>query len=209
MTIQPSPADTARITKHFSALLGSHGFSAKSLDWGSRGSQETRFAILAAIGDLQGASILDVGCGLADLHGWLLAQGVAHRYTGIDITPAMAEKAAARFPDITIHQGDALTDIQFAAASFDYVFASGVFYLRQEAPMAYLQATVAKLYTWCRQGVAFNSLSLWSPRRQRQEFHADPLEVVASCRTLTSRLALRHDYHPGDFTVHLYRGDPK
>ena len=32
-----------------------------------------------------------------------------------------------------------------------------------------------------------------------------PLHVLAFCRTLTSRVTLRHDYLEHDFTVYLYR----
>ena len=37
------------------------------------------------------------------------------------------------------------------------------------------------------------------------EFNADPLETVASCRRISPRAVLRHDYMPHDFTVFLYR----
>jgi len=197
--------ETARVVTHFSGLLATHGASARSLDWGSRHSQETRFSVLAGVGDLAHRAILDVGCGLADLHAWLLAQGTPHHYVGLDITPAMVAQASLRFPDIAVHQGDALTSALFPQQSFDYVFASGLFYLRQTQPLAYLQDTVAKLFALCRRGLAFNSLSAWSPRQDPQEFYADPQAVLACCRALTPRLVLRHDYHPGDFTMYLYR----
>lgn len=202
----PSAADDARIVARYCSLLACHGLSARSLDWGSRESQEVRFAVLAGVGGLSGASILDVGCGLADLHGWLLDQGVPHRYVGLDVTPDMAARAAARYPDIEVRQAEALAWDGFAEQSFDYVFASGLFYLRRQSPAAYLQATVARLFSWCRKGLAFNSLSAWAEGREPDEFYADPLETLAACRALASRLVLRHDYHPGDFTVYLYRG---
>lgn len=198
--------DTPRIITHFSSLLAEHGMSAKSLDWGSRQSQETRFAVLADMTDLSGASILDVGCGLADFHTWLLERGVPHDYTGIDVTPEMVTAASARFPDITVHQGEILACTLFPERSFDYVFASGIFYLRQEAPEAYMQAAVKRLFSLCRKGLAFNSLSTWSPARDPDEFYASPLTTAAWCAELSSQLVLRHDYHAGDFTIYLYRG---
>jgi len=200
-----SASDNARIASHFSSLLAEYGMSAKSLDWGSRQSQETRFAVLAGVADLSGASILDVGCGLADFHAWLLEQGVPHDYTGIDVTPEMVVVASARFPDITVHHGEILACTLFPERSFDYVFASGIFYLRQEAPEAYMQATVNRLFSLCRKGLSFNSLSAWSSARDPGEFYASPLTTAAWCAELTSRLVLRHDYHAGDFTIYLYR----
>lgn len=199
--------DTLRIINHFSSLFAEHGMSAKSLDWGSQQSQETRFAVLADLTDLSRASILDVGCGLADFHAWLLEQGVPHDYTGIDVTPEMVAAASTRFPDITVHHGEILSCTLFPERSFDYVFASGVFYLRREAPEAYMQATVTRLFSLCRKAAAFNSLSTWSPVRDPGEFYANPLATAAWCAELTPRLVLRHDYHAGDFTMYLYRRD--
>jgi SAM-dependent methyltransferase len=202
-----SGSDNSRIASHFSSLLAEHGMSARALDWGNRQSQEARFAVLADMADLSGASILDVGCGLADFHAWLLERGVPHAYTGIDITPEMVTAASARFPEITMHHGEILNSSLFPERSFDYVFASGVFYLRQEAPEAYMQATVTRLFSLCRKAAAFNSLSVWSPVRDPGEFYANPLATAAWCAELTPRLVLRHDYHTGDFTIYLYRRD--
>lgn len=205
MNQQLQNEDTNRIAEHFSSLLACHGMSPQSLDWSSCQSQKARFEALAGIGDLANTTILDVGCGLADLHAWLLARGVSHNYTGLDVTQAMATQAAARFPDAEIFHAEMLTAAGLEKRKFDYVFASGVFYLRQSDPMDYLQAAVSKMFALCRRGVAFNSLSTWSSRQDPQEFYADPLLTAAICRTLSPHLVLRHDYHPGDFTMYLYR----
>ncbi len=205
MNQQLQNEDTNRITEHFSSLLACHGMSPQSLDWSSCQSQKARFEALVGIGNLANTTILDVGCGLADLHAWLLARGVSHNYTGLDVTQAMATQAAARFSDAEIFHAEVLTAAELEKRKFDYVFASGIFYLRQSNPMNYLQAAVSKMFALCRRGVAFNSLSTWSSRQDPQEFYADPLLTAALCRTLSPHLVLRHDYHPGDFTMYLYR----
>src|SRR5688572_31025014 len=61
----------AEMRAHYDALVARHGLSHKALDWGSRDSQELRFSVLAAIADLRGCSVLDVGCGLADFCAFL------------------------------------------------------------------------------------------------------------------------------------------
>ncbi len=35
--------------------------------------------------------------------------------------------------------------------------------------------------------------------------YANPLDVCASCHALTHWLVMRHDYHPGAFTIYMYR----
>jgi hypothetical protein len=57
----------------------------------------------------------------------------------------------------------------------------------------------------CRKAVAFNSLSAWAPAREPGEFYADPVAILTLCRELTPRLALRHDYHPRDFSLFMYK----
>jgi SAM-dependent methyltransferase len=110
----PTDTETSRLTAHYAGLLARYGDDPRSLDWGSGASQAARFAVLAGIGDLRGTTILDVGCGLADFHAWLLDRGIAHRYVGLDLTPEMATRAAERFPEADILCGDIAADARLA-----------------------------------------------------------------------------------------------
>ena len=58
--------DDARNVNLYSRLANEHGFDPRALNWGSRESQNLRFAVFAQVGRLDGASILDVGCGQGD-----------------------------------------------------------------------------------------------------------------------------------------------
>jgi ubiquinone/menaquinone biosynthesis C-methylase UbiE len=185
----------------YTALLERHGANPKALDWGSVQSQSRRFEVLAEIGDLSGASLLDVGCGLGDLYGWLDGKG---SYKGIDITPAMILAARNRFPSADFEVADVM-NVPFSPRSFDYVFASGIFYLGHSEPFAFMKDMVRRMYEICRRGVAFNTLSAWRIDKDEDEFHADPAVTLEFCHELTPSLVLRHDYHAGDFTVYLYR----
>jgi SAM-dependent methyltransferase len=196
--------DRERNVEFYSKLYDEHGDSWKSLNWGSRQSQNRRFEVLAGIAPLQGTRILDVGCGLGDLLGWLRTQGIVLNYTGLEVTPTLANRAAARFPDACILNID-FDAVGAAPDTFDYVFASGIFYLRQADPEAYLRKTVRSMFDLAKRGVAFNSLSTWASNRDSSEFYADPEMLLEYCRTLTRSLVLRHDYHPADFTIYLYK----
>jgi SAM-dependent methyltransferase len=125
-------------------------------------------------------------------------------YTGVDITPKMIEAARARFPEARFETQDVLSE-PWPAGSYDYVVSSGIFYRRKAEPFGFLQRMVAEMFRLCRRGVAFNSLSAWAANKDGDEFYADPVQTLGFCRGLTSRLALRHDYHPRDFTVFLYK----
>ena len=196
--------DDAANVSLYEGLVVKHGYDFRALNWGSAQSQEGRFAVLAGIAPLAGARLLDVGCGLGDFRLWLLREGTAVDYHGIDIAPFMVEAAKKRQLDTAFSVGT-VSDELAAGHRYDYVFASGIFYFRKDEPFEYMRQTVQAMFGLCERGVAFNSLSLWRDRPADDEFCADPVEVISFCRSLTRRIVLRHDYHPADFTVYLYK----
>jgi SAM-dependent methyltransferase len=190
----------------YSELAQRYGIDFRAADWGSRDSQEKRFQVLCEIGDLDDRSVLDIGCGQGDLYGWLKRHKKHARYTGLDITPHMVDQARKRFPKARFCDWDLLDDSRPLKAH-DYVVSSGIFAHRRTSPFEFLKAMVRRMFELSRRGVAFNSLSTWATEKVGTEFHADPLKVLAFCRALSPRVALRHDYHPRDFTVYVYKGD--
>lgn len=201
-------ADDERNRQLYGALVSSHGLSFRSLNWGSAEGQQRRFDILAQIGIAPDASILDVGCGTADLLVYLRATGFTGSYTGVDLTPEMINAARARGLDGEFQEGNVLLLDERARAALrrDYVLASGIFYYRQNAPQSFMEKTLTCLFNLAERGVAFNSLSTWADHpASRDEFRADPMAILTFCRTLTPWVVLRHDYHTGDFTIYLRR----
>ncbi len=189
----------------YQSLLARYGDSHQALNWGSVHSQQRRFEVLAGAGIATGESLLDVGCGLGDLYAWLQSRHPEVAYTGMDLTAAMIERARQRFPDARFIRGTLLEGTALGGDEFDRVAASGIFYLRKQDPETYLQRTVRAMFARARKSVAFNTLSTWTTRRDAGEFYADPARVLDFCRTLTPYVVLRHDYHPGDFTIYLYK----
>jgi SAM-dependent methyltransferase len=196
--------DNERNVRLYTKLLEEHGNDVRTLGWGSRESQAKRFGVLSEIGGIKGASVLDVGCGLGDLYGWLRGNKLRVRYTGVDITPRMVERGRKRFPRVRFDICD-LLDPTCRLAPHDYVLSSGIFTHSGASAFEFLRAMVHRMFDLSKQAVAFNCLSGWAKEREPGEFHADPLEVVSFCRTLTPWVVLRHDYHPRDFTVYLYK----
>jgi SAM-dependent methyltransferase len=174
------------------------------IDWGSRSTQALRFKVLSQIGCREGCSILDVRCGLGDLLAYMDGLGIRLKYTGYDITPAMIREAKRRFPGVHLEVGDLMTGTE-PGESFDYVLAGGIFYLRQEEPLVYLDGMVRRMFAFCSRGVAFNTLSGRAPKRNEGEFYPDPCQVLEICSKITPWVVLRHDYLPNDFTIYLYK----
>ncbi len=199
----------ARTRSHFDALALAHGGDVRAVDWGSRASQEARFSVLATIGDLRGCKLLDVGCGQGDLLAWLELQGIDCDYRGIDLSPEMIALARRRFPKRSFEVAN-LLEQEPPFERCDYVLASGIFYLRREAPEEYLRSMIECMFAHCTRGVAFNSLSAWGEELAfDDEFRADPYLTLVTASSITERLALRHDYHPRDFTIFMHRAGAK
>ena len=199
--------DDDRTAIHFRELLKDHVGTSRAVDWGSGESQDRRFAALLKPLELEGASILDVGCGQADLLEFLRRNDTNVQYEGIDLTAEMVDTCRLRFPDARFHQGSVLDLPDIYKDGFDYVIASGIFFLRETSAMEFLEDAVGAMFECCRSATSFNSLSTWNRDPCGNEFMADPLEVLRIASGLSSRIVFQHDYHPGDFTITIRRDE--
>lgn len=193
----------AEIRAYFESRLERHGDSPKSLDWSAQG-QQTRFEILARVGNLRGQEVLDVGCGLGHFHDFLRTRFPDARYTGVDLSPRMVEAARKRLPEATLEVWDASSGkLPWEA---DYVIASGVMNLEIGNNEAAMRGLLRVCFRACRVAVAVNMLSRWADWFDEGRHYYDPIRTLRDARRLTSRVVLRHDYMPHDFTLYLYRG---
>ena len=197
------PSAFARIAETYDRLVAERGDAPEACDYGSASSQRAKFEVLAAIDDLSGRTVLDVGCGLAHYADFLEAHHDGVRYAGIDLSPAMIDLARRRRPDLDLAVGNVL-DLGYNHRA-DIVNANGIFYLLGEEAPSLFPRLIERMWELAERALAFNSLSTWAPRCEEGEFQADPLETVAMCRRLSPWVVLRHDYMPHDFTVYVYR----
>jgi hypothetical protein len=124
---------------------------------------------------------------------------------GIDVSSRLIDLARKNDPGLDVRVAD-VRDIE-GAQTFDVVLAQGIFYLLDEDPETEMAALIRRMYDLADHALAFTTISAWGNRRDPSEFHADPLRTIALCREMTPRIVLRHDYHPGDFAIYMYRPD--
>jgi len=186
--------------------LALHGCSPQALYWGSRGHQKVRFRVLAEIGIAAGDSLLDVGCGFADLQSWLIGHGLQVDYTGVDLSPDIIALATELHPGERLLCGE-LFDFDFAPQSFDWVVLSGTLNWQLHDDGAYARQVIARMFELCRHGVAFNMLNARSrDMKELQELVAfDPGEVLTWCSGITEDSRCRSDYLDNDFTIYMRR----
>lgn len=174
----------------------------RGLGWRDEHSQENRFAILTEVADLTGASILDEGCGFADLYPYLMSRFSGIHYSGVDINAEAIKAAQERYPDVPFAVADFT---EYVGGPFDYALSSGALTFNMENAVAVYQGHIRKMYELCTKGVAFNVLDKRVIVDTEEYLGWDPEEVEAYCRTFAAKVVVRQDYSPEDFTVYLYR----
>ncbi|URI06323.1 class I SAM-dependent methyltransferase [Aquincola tertiaricarbonis] len=194
------------IADHYRSLLQAHGDSHEAAQYSSRESQEARYAVLAEVGDLQGARVLDFGCGTGHLATWLQGRGIDCRYTGVDIVTEFFPHARAKHPG---HRFGTLAD--FEGERFDYVLVSGVFNNRMDDNAAFLARTLEDLFARTDRALAFNLMSAYVDYQDPGLWYARPEDVFGLVKKLTPFVSLRNDYVvkqvavPFEFAVYAYR----
>lgn len=189
----------------YAGKVREYGFDHRGLGFRTRASQRRRFEALAELGDFDGASILDVGCGFGDFLEFLAARGVRCRYLGLDACEPMIERCRGRFEpsEGRFVVADALA---FEPAErFDYVVASGLFGLDSPGAHERIRPTLERLFEWARLGAACNFLSTRSPVPVEGRIYVDPCKALDAAFDLTPAARLNHAYLPNDFTLYLYK----
>ncbi|MDX8382532.1 MAG: class I SAM-dependent methyltransferase [Ghiorsea sp.] len=191
------------IDRHSDSLLR-FGHHPNALYWSGRDIQELRFKVLAEIGIEHGNSILDVGCGFADLNTWLSNnQYTDVQYHGIDISPDLIGVAKKIHPDVSLSVGE-LFDGNFTAQQFDWLLLSGALNEPYHDHGVYAKKVISEMYQLCRQGVAFNLLNAQVIKvYDLQSF--EPQEMLDFCREICPSSQLRTDYLANDFTIYMFK----
>jgi len=180
-----------------------HG-TVESLGWRNAHSQQARYRTLIKAGDLNGATVLDVGCGYGDLKVFLDQHFSGFDYIGIDQMPEFIAEARKRYAGV---ERTAFYQTDFSSAALphvDYVFASGVLGYRCKSEGFY-STMIGKLYNSAKVALAFNMLDKSRfPQHDLLVGH-DREEVLTLCRVLSPRVECFNDYLEDDFTVLMYR----
>lgn len=201
------PRDQASILKFHQTLIARHGNgTAGAQGWETSQDQEIRFEVLCRIGHLNGASVLDAGCGCGDLRAYLHRAFPDAAYTGIDHLADFLDIAVERHgsrPRTRFLLGDLATA---RLEPHDYVLVSGALNYRNRDP-GHLFRMIARLWEACRRGVAFNLLGhVRNPEGLLAAY--EPEAVLAHVRTLDPNAVLQQGYLDHEFTVFLRKEEP-
>ncbi len=111
-----------RQQKIYKAIHKNAKYDYESVGWISKERQNLRFKKLTA-GISDKDSVLDFGCGLGAMFGYLRDLNIKCEYTGIDLISEFVKKSKQLYPSGNFH----VASIFDVTKSFDYVLSSGVY----------------------------------------------------------------------------------
>ena len=167
------------IYDHYKDNFGKGLTNDRILDWENRECQEIRFSILKDFIEdnrLSDFTLLDVGCGLADLYDYLNCFDIHDNYTGIDILPQMIDLAKQQHPNLRLIAGDIFTDDIFSER-FDIVYSSGIFNIDFGNNYDFLRNAVHRFIALSKHFVVFNLLADTSLDKESGYFYFNKEQV--------------------------------
>lgn len=195
-----------RSNETYSSAATTHGTSSSAVLADRHVRQMLRFTELVQFIDLNdsGASVLEVGCGNAELFKYLSGRGFRGNYVGVDINEPLLEQARARFPGIDVRRADILSED--LGRRFDYVLMSGVLNVDFGQDQDWVDAFLRKMYELSEQAMAFNALSTHVNFRTPGFCYYDPADMLRFCiENLSRRVTLAHHHLSYNYSVAVFR----
>jgi len=188
--------------KLYAEFRSKYGETPEGLGWNSQHDQEVRFEILLKFIPLSGlnpkkATLLDVGCGFADLYAYAKKRFPGIQYTGIDINPVALKIAQSRYPEAKFMLGNIL---ETPLPQYDVMCCSGLFATRLKDNEAFIRNMILKMGQLSRKGFAFNFLQKTPFPSDLAEY--DKLAIKKFCRQHFSQVKM-FDHYLGSEDVTL------
>ena len=195
-----------KIKKHYQPRIVPGRANYDVLDWARPETQRVRFQVLTesvVLNDKQAVKmLLDVGCGLGDLMGFLKNKGLEVDYTGVDVLEEMLIRARETYPDERFVKADIFCDESaLAGEMFDIVFCSGALNLNLGNNVEFIRTALPRMLTHAKEFMVVNFLHSRIPTFSSKYFAYKPEEVIDIIQPSCKTLRLVDDYLENDFTL--------
>lgn len=179
-----------------------HGGAFESLLWASAQTQEARFAAILELEEPTGQTMLDVGCGRADLLDYCIKRGKRpSEYFGLEAVDVLADAAEQkRHTDARILRADFIAQPIKMFICAEIMVISGSL---NTLDTRNFYATIRTAFAATAKTVVFNFLC--SPMLAAAPYLTwhRPRDVLDFARSLTQNVRTLDDYLPGDMTVSM------
>lgn len=191
-----------RIRQHYLPRMTPGRANYDIVNWAQPDTQLERFRVLLRAVELDGRSLLDVGCGLGCLATFLKDHDVAVNYVGVDLLAEMLARASEAHPAGRFVHGDIFSDTSpLAEETFDVVFASGIMNLNLGNNLQFAAHALPILVRHAKQAAVVNFLHVRRMWEDNRYFHYDPADVIAIAEPHCQNIRLIDDYLDNDFTL--------
>lgn len=175
-----------------------------------KGRQPLRFAALTRFFDRRGGfSVLDYGCGLADLKPYLGERFPNVHYNAADITPEFVQSGRTRYPDARFLLVESVQDI---VEDYDYVVMSGVFNFRYDCSLddhkAIVRSSLRGLFARAKRSIAVDFMTDDVDYQATNSYHQNVNEIYQFARhELSRRVIVDHSYLPYEYALTVFKDD--
>jgi hypothetical protein len=207
LSLQVVPAQEPDYLAPYFNAARRHGGGFGALLWASPQTQAARFDAICRLEHLNGRSILDLGCGRADLLEYCRSQRIIPAdYLGIEAVPDLAAAAqitVGRHRHARIVQADFVEQPAAMMVGAQVVAISGAL---DALAAAAFYATIRRAFHAATEALVFNFLdSAFLAAAAYLEWHSRA-DVLAFAKTLSPDIRVLHDYLEGDSTVAIRKG---
>lgn len=201
----PFPFIEAKI-KSYQQSFKKFGISPQALQWKSTQLVNQLYQQLIIDLDFNHKTILDVGCGFADILPYIKKTAKDFKYTGVDLIPEFIKVCQQKYPQHQFIVRDYFH--RPLTKKYDIIISSGALNSNIPHPYQYRQKTIKTLFSHCREAVIFNMAGSYPQPKNIQskpEFFSDSLTILKFCLDLSSKVIFRHHYDPKSFTVIIFK----
>lgn len=200
-----SDADRGRLVERYVARFAEHGIDPQTLNVGNPEKYQRQHAVHMRIGPMDGATVLDIGCGLANFYETLTQRSQRVNYIGYDLVAPFITANRQRFPEATFRSIDISRDE--IVDRFDYAVMCQVFNNRYNDADngTVLRAAITKTFLAAARGVTVDMLSSHVNYTEDHLYYFSPEEIFSFAKTLTPYVSLLHNYAEHHFTIQLLK----
>jgi SAM-dependent methyltransferase len=214
MDLQKISAETV---KRYSDRYTAMGKNIRTLGWGNEEQQVYRFLQSTSFNDLNGKTVLDIGCGFADYYNFLKGAGTQPAaYTGWDVNANFIDEAKAAHPGCDFNVVDLTNQeaISPYVSKYDAAVMFGLlnFNLKsEEVNLAYTKMMVTNAFTLVKDVLVVDFLSSNLYEGYPKEdfvFYHNPADMLNFALSLSPNVVLKHDYAPipqKEFMLFIYK----
>lgn len=203
---QESQQELKEKAKSYQKAFKKHKVHPKSLFWASKKAATLRYKELVVDLNLEGKTILDIGCGFGDIIPFLSKKAKDFSYTGVDIVPEFVQVAQDKYPKHQFILRDCINHP--LKEKFDIVISSGTLNSNFKDPYRFRKEAIKVFFDHARESLVFNMAGSHPQPKNKQKnkvYYTDSLIILEYCFSLSSKIVFRHHYHRKDFTVTIFK----